>query len=248
MPHLFVHGVPDTPAMWGPLLDALDLPPAEVRTPAMPGFVEAPPADFAATKDAYADWLVDRIDTLHAEHGPIDLVGHDWGALLTLRAASLRPEKLRTWAALNGGFDPRYGGHLIARIWNRPVLGEALMALNRGFTARLTLRAFGMPADMAAREAAHIGPTMKRCILKLYRSAGGLADLDAWTADLDRAHDRGLLVWGDRDPFLPVALAERLSTRLGVPLHVERGAGHWTPVVRPDAVAAKLRALWGVAG
>ena len=54
---VFVHGVPDTPALWEPLIAALGLKPGEWLAPALPGFGRAVPAGFTCTKDAYADWL-----------------------------------------------------------------------------------------------------------------------------------------------------------------------------------------------
>ena len=53
---LFLHGVPDSPAIWSPLLDALALGDTPVAVPALPGFTGPLPAGFAATKEAYADW------------------------------------------------------------------------------------------------------------------------------------------------------------------------------------------------
>ena len=52
---VFVHGVPDTPALWEPLIAALGLKPGEWLAPALPGFGRAVPAGFTCTKDAYAD-------------------------------------------------------------------------------------------------------------------------------------------------------------------------------------------------
>ena len=53
---LFLHGVPYSPAIWSPLLDALALGDTPVAVPALPGFTGPLPAGFAATKEAYADW------------------------------------------------------------------------------------------------------------------------------------------------------------------------------------------------
>ena len=100
---VFVHGVPDTPALWGAAIDALGLQAGDYIAPALPGFGVPVPDGFTRTKDAYADWLVRQIEAVGT---PVDLVGHDWGALLSLRAASLRPDLIRSWCVTNAVIDP----------------------------------------------------------------------------------------------------------------------------------------------
>ena len=88
---VFVHGVPDTPALWEPLIAALGLKPGEWLAPALPGFGRAVPAGFTCTKDAYADWLIAELEKLN---GPVHLVGHDWGAAQAWNYAFAHPETL----------------------------------------------------------------------------------------------------------------------------------------------------------
>ncbi|MEZ4434642.1 MAG: alpha/beta hydrolase, partial [bacterium] len=85
---------------------------------------------------------------------------------------------------------------------------------------------------------------MRRCILRLYRSADGLRGFAKWHAGIDDMPPRGRVVWGGKDPFLEVEVAQRVAARAEVPLHVERDAGHWLPVTHPEVAAAQLRALW----
>src|SRR3546814_13243310 len=100
---LFLHGVPDSPAIWRPLLAALDLGESPVAVPALPGFTGQLPAGFPATKEAYADWAVGEAEALAGQHGPIDIVGHDWGGLIAQRVAMLRPDLSRSWARAGEG-------------------------------------------------------------------------------------------------------------------------------------------------
>ena len=86
MPAVFVHGVPDTSRVWQAVLARLSR--QDVVTLSLPGFGRPTPDGFDATKEAYVRWLLDE---LAAQPGPIDVVGHDWGALLALRAVSLAP-------------------------------------------------------------------------------------------------------------------------------------------------------------
>ena len=242
---LFIHGVPDSPAIWRPLLAALDLGDTPVAVPALPGFTGPLPAGFPATKEAYADWAVGQAEALFAAHGPIDIIGHDWGALIAQRVAMLRPDLVRSWAISNAVIDPDYRGHRIARIWNTPVLGELFMALGKADKLAAGLAAQGMPADIAA-EAAELWriKDKRRAILILYRSAKGLSFAHDWARDIDKLPAQGALIWGADDPYVPLSVAQRFSANTGIPLTVIDGAGHWAIAERPAEVATALHRFW----
>lgn len=239
---LFVHGVPDTPTLWDPLIAALGLKPGEYAAPALPGFGTDKPPGFGSTKDEYAAWLVSQME---AAGEPVDIVGHDWGALLTLRAASLRPDLVRSWCVTNAVIDPDYSGHRTARMWATPLLGELVMlGMRNKPRLEAALIEGGMPASLAAHEVPLIDKRMRQSILSLYRSAIGLRFSGHWVEDLARLPARGQLFWGETDPFVELAVAERFSARHGTPLHVERGVGHWACHERAGEFAGVLRALW----
>lgn len=241
----FLHGVPDSPAIWGPLLAALDLCDTPVATPAMPGFTGPLPPGFAATKEAYANWAIGEAERLAAAHGPVDLVGHDWGAIIVQRIAMLRPDLTRSWVLSNAVIDPDYRGHRVARIWNTPVLGELFMALSAPAKLQQSLIAQGVPAAVAAEEAAQwANKDKRRAILKLYRSANGLNFGVDWAQGLERLQGPGALIWGEGDPYVDVSVAERAALRHGVALHRVEGAGHWAIAERPEEVAAALKGFW----
>lgn len=242
---LFLHGVPDSPAIWRPLLGQFDLGATPVAVPALPGFTAPLPAGFPAAKEAYADWAIEQAEVLFAAHGPIDIIGHDWGALIAQRVAMLRPDLLRSWAILNAVIDPDYRGHRVARIWNTPILGEIFMALSKPAKLAAGLAAQGMPADIAAEEAEQWqNKDKRRAILKLYRSAKGLSFEHDWARDIDKLPAQGALIWGADDPYVPLSVAQRFSANTGIPLTVIDGAGHWAIAERPAEVAAALHRFW----
>lgn len=242
---LFLHGVPDSPAIWRPLLAALDLGDAPVAVPALPGFTAPLPAGFPATKEAYADWAIGQAEVLFAAHGPIDIVGHDWGALIAQRAAMLRPDLIRSWAVSNAVIDPDYRGHRIARIWNTPVIGEIFMALSKPAALTDGLARQGMPADIAEEEAAQwANKDKRRAILRLYRSAKGLDFSQDWARDIGSLPVRGALIWGANDPYVDLSVARRFAARCDTALTIIDGAGHWAIAERPAEVAAALREFW----
>ena len=59
-----------------------------------------------------------------------------------------------------------------------------------------------------------------------------------------RVQGPGALVWGDGDPYVDIAVAERAAARHGVALHKIVGAGHWAIAQRPAEVAAALQGFW----
>ena len=229
--------------MWTPLLDALDLEEHAYETPALPGFDGPIPEGFTCTKDAYADWLIRRVETIVERiGGPVHLVGHDWGAILSLRIASLRPDLFRTWAVSNALPDPDYVWHTMAQRWQTPIIGELIMALSKPTALANSLEEQGVQTDIARHEAGAFRKPLRPSIQKLYRSAVDVGE--EWRGDLDNLPDQGLVFWGETDPYVPLSLAERVCATRDVPLHVEYGAGHWAVVERAEQFAKVLKAHW----
>lgn len=243
-PLVLLHGVPDTPAMWQPLKDALPLRDGPVLAPALPGFTAPVPQGFGCTKDDYAAWFVSELETIAQEHGPVDLVGHDWGALISTRAICLRPDLIKSWALSGAVVQRDYPGHIFAQLWRVPVVGEAMMALTPNSLAAKILARQGMPEDMAKEEAAAGNPVMRRSILKLYRSAGGLATFGTWPDDLNRMPKLGLVLWGGKDPYVPQRYAEAFAAEAGVPFRAAPDAGHWVIAQEPHWFADQLSEFW----
>jgi pimeloyl-ACP methyl ester carboxylesterase len=247
---VFVHGNPETPAVWGPLLDALAAAGVgDVVTLSPPGFGAPLPDGFDAAADDYADWLADELDELRSAHGvEIDLVGHDWGSGHVLRIVADRPELIRSWAVDSVGLvHPDYEWHDAARTWQTPGAGEDAVELMVAMSAVERTELFtslGLPDVIATSFARAVDDAMGRAILALYRSAAQpyLRDLGA---DLAATPDRppGLVVVAEQDPYVAADLGHEVADRLGVDT-VSLDAGHWWMTSHPAAAASGLRSFW----
>lgn len=236
---VFLHGVPETAALWDKIRARLD---AESVSLALPGFGCPRPAGFGATKDDYAAWVLGELGQIS---GPIDLVGHDWGAGITYRIATAHGERLRSWAADVGKvMHPDYVWHEFAQIWQTPGEGEKFFEdqMAAPLEARAgVLEAFGIPHDDAVVLAEAGDDVMASCILDLYRSAlpNPYADWkDAW----GKTSAPGLVIHPKDDPFDGEAESAEVADMLGARV-ARLDAGHWWPVQAPDAAAALLEEL-----
>lgn len=237
MPVVFVHGVPDTARVWDAVVSRLRR--DDVVRVSLPGFGRPVPEGFAATKEAYVDWLLGELAALPP---PIDLVGHDWGGLLVVRSVSLRPDIVRTWAAGAAPVDPAYEWHPTAQLWQTPGVGEALMEQITPEAMRDGLAAAGVPDAAAAAAAGHVDATMKRCILQLYRSAVHVGA--EWQEDLSRITAPGLVLWGAADPYASLDFGARLAARTRARFVSFPDCSHWWQLQQPDAVVTELERLW----
>ena len=79
-------------------------------------------------------------------------------------------------------------------------------------TLQAALVAAGVPAADAAMEGSKLDGTMKQCILTLYRSAVNAGA--EWEDDLRRVSAPGLVLWGEKDPLVPLAHARAVSRAL----------------------------------
>jgi pimeloyl-ACP methyl ester carboxylesterase len=241
---VFVHGNPETPAIWGPLLDVLDR--SDALALALPGFGCPTPPGFEATKEAYTAWLVAELEAIGE---PVDLVGHDWGGGFVLRVAMTRPDLLRSWVSdVAHLLHPDEIWHDIALLWQTPELGEAslaallatpLDALSANYVA------LGIPQPIATELASAIDEQMAQCILTLYRSAIQPA-MAQWGHDAEAAQTRpGLCIIPALDPFardqnLAVEMAERLGAQIA---HLP-DQGHWWMLNAPQEAADILEEFW----
>jgi pimeloyl-ACP methyl ester carboxylesterase len=240
MPVLFVHGVPATSRLWRPILSLIDRS-DEVEAVDLPGFAAEPPAGWVAHKDNYVAFVLERIEALHARGGPVHLVGHDWGCLLSLRAASLRPELLRSVAAGNGPIDEHWPLHALWDEWMIPGKGEALMdsLAAAGGMPDMLLRNGFPPEDAKANSFAY--PGNGRRILDLYRSAVDIGR--AWVPDLARIVVPSMMLWGEEDLIVPIEIGRRMANRIGAEV-VPLPAAHFWPYQAPQEAAAALKRLW----
>ncbi len=237
MPAVLVHGVPDTHRLWDPLRSHLER--TDVVAVALPAFGAPMPPGFAATKEAYVDWLIGEVERIGV---PVDLVGHDWGSLLVQRVVSLRPDLIRTWACGDGPVDAEYVWHDLAQQWQTPGVGEQVMA---AFTAEALVEGLaggGVPRTYAAETARHVDATMQDAILRLYRSAVHVGR--EWQADVEKITRPALILWGKEDPYVAPVFAERLAARVHGELVLLEGCGHWWPFERPAEAAAALERFW----
>lgn len=237
---VFVHGVPETAAIWRKVRALIDRPSVALE---LPGFGCPRPDGFGGTKDDYVDWLLGE---LKAVDGPIDLVGHDWGAGLTYRVATAYGDRVRSWAADIGNIaHPDYQWHDFAKIWQSPGEGEAYFQTQ--LAAPLEERAglyelLGLLPEDAREMAAAGDALMGESILGLYRSA--LPNPYAAWGPWSPTQAPGLVLNPSEDMFGDAAMAAEVAESLGARFASIEGAGHFWPYQAPEAGATILESFW----
>jgi pimeloyl-ACP methyl ester carboxylesterase len=239
---VLVHGQPDCHLLWEQVEAHLRDYPDERIALDLPGFGSPPPAGFSATKEAYVEWLVSELESIVARSGrAVDLVGHDWGALLAQRVASIRPDLLRSLAVGGAAIDAEYEWHRHARIWQAPGQKERTMAERLAPEAGVAyLIENGVP-ECYARRNSWLVPGNIACVLRLYRSAVRIGE--EWQSDLEYVDLPAVVIWGRADQYVPLVWGERLARRIGAEL-VSLDCAHWWPYERPRETAAALIRLW----
>ena len=242
-PTVLVHGNPETPALWDPLVAHLQ---RDVVRLAPPGFGAPLPAGFAATVHEYRDWLVGELERIGE---PVDVVGHDWGGAHVVAVAMARPDLLRSWVSdAVGVFDEEYRWHDLAQQWQQPGVGEESVARMLGGSAAdraARLVSFGFPPATAEQVAAGQDDDMGRAVLALYRSAAQPVMAEAGRSLEAAAARPGLALLASEDPFVGTdAQRRRAAGRAGARVEVLDGLGHWWMVQDPQRSAVVLERFW----
>ena len=230
-PVVYCHGNPTHGEDWLPFLErggaaiAID----------MPGWGRSDrpdPADFDYSMYGLSAFLERCLAELGVQRRK--LVVHDWGGL-ALIGAQRRPELVERLVVANAvPLLPGYRWHWIAQLWRRRPIGELLNATTTRASLALLLRQArgdrsAMPPEFVAMIWEHWRRGTQPQILNLYRHADE-DRLDAAGRDLGRLDCPAQVVWGDRDPYLPIRFAEDL--RRAAP----RGRAEDRPRCRPLAL------------
>jgi pimeloyl-ACP methyl ester carboxylesterase len=230
VPTLYLHGIPTSSDDWVEFL---------TRT----GGVAPDLIGFGRSgKGGHLDYSVDGISRFvewflaEMQLDTVKLVAHDWGAAVGLTLAGRHPERVERLVLLNPpplirGFTwPR-----LTRLWRLPVIGEGLMgSTTRGMLARAlrqgSVREDAWPDERIDEVWEQFDQGTQRAILRLVRSANTLGTSPV-------THAPALIVWGERDPWYPPAVADAYGTQLpGAQVERLSDAGHWPWLDRGDLV------------
>jgi pimeloyl-ACP methyl ester carboxylesterase len=241
---VFVHGLPETSEIWDPLREVLD---RESVAVSLPGFGVPRPDGFSGTKDAYAEWLAEQ---LRAAEPPVDVVGHDIGALLTMRVASGMDVPLRSWAVdVANIFHPRYVWPERMQQLQTPGIGEEMLRRGReadsndreAMVSRWVGR--GVPRDLARRIGSAHDEVMSQSILDFYRSAVPNVVAGWWEDISVPTRSRGLVLLLP-DPPEDEAMSLEVAEHLGAETARLDGLNHCWMAEAPERVAEVLEGFW----
>ena len=244
---LLVHGYPESSHMWRASLDALADSGLYAVAPDLPGFGDSEPGP-AGTNT----WErhVETLEALRVAEGldRVALVGHDWGGLIGLRWACDQPEAVWAVVASDTGFfadgrwhgmadalrTPGQGEELVDGM-TRESFGQMLGAVSRGIDAEAVDEYFKAFADEPRR----------RGQLELHRS-GDFEKLEPYQGRLAALGLPFLAIWGEDDPFAPLAGGQRLADEIpGGRLEVIPGTGHFVFDDEPQLAAEALASFLG---
>ncbi len=238
-PVLYLHGVPTNSDDWMVFLER-----SGGLAPDLPGFGRSgKPGNFDYSIPGYERFIEQYLDLLEVER--VRLVVHDWGAV-GLAFAQRHPARIERLVVMNAiPFLADYQWHRTARLWRTPLLGELAMGATTRYLLRRASREANatpgpLPEAWLDTVLDHFDQGTQRAILRLYRSAPSEV-LQAAGAELQRLDMPALVVWGQRDPYIPARFAHEYVRALpNAQLLVLPDAGHWWWLDRPDAIERVL--------
>jgi pimeloyl-ACP methyl ester carboxylesterase len=237
-PTVYCHGNPTHSEDWVPFMERGG-PSIAIDIPGWGRSDRPDPARFDYSMYGLSAFLERCLDELGV--GQRKLVVHDWGSL-ALIGAQRRPELVEKLVVINVvPLLPGYRWHWVARIWRRRPLGELANATTTRASMALTMRQSrgdrsAMPAELVDMVWKHWDKGTRDATLALYRHADP-DRLAAAGAEQGKLACPALILWGDRDPYLPTKFAEDYARVLpDAELEIVSGAGHWPWIDDPSVI------------
>jgi len=233
-PLLLLHGFPATRQLWSRVAPLLVSGGYRVLIPDLVGYGDSTAsAGMRIDMASQAVWMLELLDRLGVTR-PV-IIAHDVGSAAAQIMVANAPQRIRGLAVLDGVYAAEWAMDAIAsiRTWEPADAHRLFPVLARRLAKSAALR------EMLATYHGEQGG------LRLIRAAG---DLDpTQTAEIGErlraARVPAIVLWGERDEFLPCAeVGEPLAKLLNAPLIKVPGA-HFTPLDCPIEVAQALRAF-----
>ena len=231
-PVVLIHGIPGSFRVWREVAEKLATEHL-VLIPDLLGFGEGDPVS-ELDADAQAEALAGALNEAAIDRATI--VGHDFGGPVAMSLYSARPELFHGFGLLATNAFPDTPIPFPLSTVNWPVVGDAM--------ARMIFSAPSLKMMLRMYGSSELGnPVSVRAIF-----TDALQNLQAryerYPAILRDVSVPSLVLWGDRDPFFPVAQGRRLANLLeDVEFEIIERVGHFLPEQRPDAVAASIARL-----
>ncbi|AMY68198.1 alpha/beta fold hydrolase [Frigidibacter mobilis] len=233
---------------WAPLMavldgrltmTAFDLPGHGRSAPWEPGLWGG--ADYIGAARATA------LELLRQAGGPVDVIGHSFGALVALAAALEAPERVRTLTLIEPVLFAalKDGPHWPAYLAESAPFRAAMQAGDAPLAAEVFVGQWGNGQPWASVDARQRGNFIQRIGLLTDIAPSNEADSAGLMRPgrLEALAMPVLLIRGDRSPASIPALMEVLAGRIpGARLEVVAGAGHMLPLTHPGEVAALIGA------
>lgn len=228
-PALLLHGFPTTRKLWSQVAPRLAEAGHRVLAPDLVGYGESEPVSSVHVGMVnQARWMLELLDRLGIQR--VAVVAHDVGTAVAQLILVRAPERVRALALMDGVYGEEWGMEAVASIqsWEvtqakrlAPVLARRLGERLREILAAYDGEEGGRRLIRAARD------------LDPQDTAGILGELKACRVP-------ALVLWGERDLFLPVdKVARPLADVLRAELQVF-AAGHFLPLEAPERVSAAL--------
>ena len=197
--------------------------------------------------DAQAAAVAEALDSLRVSSATI--AAHDFGGPVAAHLLATRPDLVGRLClcSTNVTADTPIPMPIAAITW--PAVGGLFerLLMSRLALAMSIRQAVGETSEPIRIE---VGDAAQRRSTRLVFAAA-LRELSERYRPIETAvRARGapmLVLWGDRDPFFSVEQGRRTAAMAGAEFRLFKGAGHFLPVERPDAVAAELVAFGSAA-
>jgi pimeloyl-ACP methyl ester carboxylesterase len=240
VPLVYCHGNPTHSEEAVPLLERTAGPAVAIDMPGWGRSDRPDPARFDYSMYGLSAFLERCLDELGV--GQRKLVVHDWGGL-ALIGAQRRPQLVEKLVIINAvPLLPGYRWHWVAQLWRRRPIGEILnRTTTRSSLALLLRQARGdhrspMPPEFIDLIWDRWDRGTQAALLRIYRHADPSRLVQAGT-NLDRLTCPALVLWGDRDVYLPLKFGQAYAQALpNAEFNAVRGAGHWPWIDDPSVV------------